>query len=200
MFKVAAAAAASHRNRSILLLVLCALALTCVSFGFGTISSSASETNFDQSNGRQPILTKSLAGIDFLLGKTKNSAQLSAGANQSSEPGSFMALLSSASVIPSATFVVNNNGDTPDANLSDNVCADAAGNCTLRAAIQQANATSGTDEINFSFATTPVTIQLNASLSPAGLVISEAVTINGFGHDHDQHYQSDRRQFRRRRY
>jgi hypothetical protein len=181
MFKVAAAAAASHRNRSILLLVLCALALTCVSFGFGTISSSASETNFDQSNGRQPILTKSLAGIDFLLGKTKNSAQLSAGANQSSEPGSFMALLSSASVIPSATFVVNNNGDTPDANLSDNVCADAAGNCTLRAAIQQANATSGTDEINFSFATTPVTIQLNASLSPAGLVISEAVTINGIG-------------------
>ena len=52
---------------------------------------------------------------------------------------------------PESVFIVNNNGDTNDALLSDNICADSAGNCTLRAAIQQANATAGTDEIRFDF-------------------------------------------------
>src|ERR671926_346430 len=48
------------------------------------------------------------------------------------------------------TFTVNSAGDGADANLADNVCNDGGGNCTLRAAIQQANATAGTDTINFS--------------------------------------------------
>src|SRR5215216_3994782 len=46
-------------------------------------------------------------------------------------------------------FVVNSNTDEPDANLGDGVCATAANQCTLRAAIQEANATPGTDTINF---------------------------------------------------
>ncbi len=48
------------------------------------------------------------------------------------------------------TFTVNSTGDGADNNLADNVCNDSGGNCTLRAAIQQANATAGTDTINFS--------------------------------------------------
>src|SRR4051794_26262642 len=48
------------------------------------------------------------------------------------------------------TFTVNSTGDGADNNLADNVCNDGSGNCSLRAAIQQANATSGTDTINFS--------------------------------------------------
>jgi titin len=48
-----------------------------------------------------------------------------------------------------ATFTVNSTGDGADSNLNDGVCDDGTGHCTLRAAIQQANATPGTDTINF---------------------------------------------------
>ena len=39
-----------------------------------------------------------------------------------------------------ANITVNSLADTPDALLNDGLCADANGACTLRAAIQQANA------------------------------------------------------------
>jgi CSLREA domain-containing protein len=38
------------------------------------------------------------------------------------------------------TFDVNTTEDTPDVDPSDNSCRDAAGNCSLRAAIMEANA------------------------------------------------------------
>ena len=44
-----------------------------------------------------------------------------------------------------ATFVVNSSADSVDANPGNGVCADASGNCTLRAAIMEANALSGAD-------------------------------------------------------
>src|ERR1043166_1940152 len=47
-------------------------------------------------------------------------------------------------------FTVNSTGDGSDSKPSDGGCDDGAGNCTLRAAIQQANATPGADTINFS--------------------------------------------------
>ncbi|QDU65876.1 CSLREA domain-containing protein [Engelhardtia mirabilis] len=42
-----------------------------------------------------------------------------------------------------AQFTVNTTADTPDANPGDGICADAAGNCSLRAAIQESNALGG---------------------------------------------------------
>ncbi|MET0648267.1 MAG: Calx-beta domain-containing protein [Pyrinomonadaceae bacterium] len=48
------------------------------------------------------------------------------------------------------TFTVNSGGDGADSTFADGVCKTAAGDCTLRAAIQQANNTAGTDTINFS--------------------------------------------------
>lgn len=49
------------------------------------------------------------------------------------------------------TFTVNSLGDTPDASPGNGACADAGGQCTLRAAIQEANTNSfDTDTINFS--------------------------------------------------
>ena len=48
-----------------------------------------------------------------------------------------------------ATFTVNSTGDAPDSNTADGICDDGSGNCTLRAAIEQANASAGTDTINF---------------------------------------------------
>ncbi|HUS24628.1 MAG TPA: DUF4347 domain-containing protein [Candidatus Binatia bacterium] len=48
-----------------------------------------------------------------------------------------------------ATFTVNSESDTSDSENGDGVCADSYGNCTLRAAIQEANATVGPDTVNF---------------------------------------------------
>src|SRR2546423_9830355 len=47
------------------------------------------------------------------------------------------------------TFTVNSTGDGADSNVGDGLCNDGAGNCTLRAAIQQTNATPGTETITF---------------------------------------------------
>ncbi len=49
-----------------------------------------------------------------------------------------------------AAFVVNSTGDGADSDLGDGVCNDGSGNCTLRAAIQQANQLDGADTISFS--------------------------------------------------
>ncbi len=47
-----------------------------------------------------------------------------------------------------ATFNVNSQSDTVDAAPGNGICADAGGNCTLRAAIREANALAGADTIN----------------------------------------------------
>lgn len=47
-----------------------------------------------------------------------------------------------------ATFVVNSTADSVDANPGDGVCADSGGNCTLRAAVMEANALAGADTID----------------------------------------------------
>jgi CSLREA domain-containing protein len=74
-----------------------------------------------------------------------------------------------------ATFVVTTTGDTGDTNTADNACVASGGGCTLRAAIQQANATAGADVINFAIGTGPQTIS-PASALPS---ITDAVTIDG---------------------
>ncbi len=81
-----------------------------------------------------------------------------------------------AALEPSSIFVVNNNGDTFDANTIDNLCLDSQGNCTLRAAIQQSNTMVGNDTITFSLAT-PATI----NLTMGELYITSNITINGLG-------------------
>lgn len=45
-----------------------------------------------------------------------------------------------AQLYATSALVVDNNGDTIDANPGDGICADVAGKCTLRAAIGEANA------------------------------------------------------------
>ncbi len=63
----------------------------------------------------------------------------------------FSMLLLCSSFIPLyATFVVNSNADTPDAIIGDGLCSDAGGQCTLRAAIQEANSAGVNCTITFS--------------------------------------------------
>lgn len=47
-----------------------------------------------------------------------------------------------------ATFTVNSSADGPDTNPGDGVCVAERNACTLRAAIQEANALPGLDAIN----------------------------------------------------
>lgn len=58
-----------------------------------------------------------------------------------------LAVVPTATAVAQATFVVDTTLDTPDAAPGDGVCRDAAGRCSLRAAIQEANASGGTTVI-----------------------------------------------------
>jgi len=73
-----------------------------------------------------------------------------------------------------STFTVNSTGDTGDP-TPDGVCDDGAGNCTLREAIQEANALEGTQTINFSIGTGPHTITPGTALPG----ITDPVVIDG---------------------
>ena len=90
----------------------------------------------------------------------------------------FVSLL--ATETQAATFVVNSVGDAADFNTADNICETAtAGECTLRAAIEQANATAGTDAIEFSIAPFDSVVK---TIAPAIALpnITQAVTIDGY--------------------
>lgn len=76
----------------------------------------------------------------------------------------------------SATFVVNSTADTPDPDLLDDLCNDG-GICTLRAAIEQANATPGKDVILFNIGGAgPHVIQVGGDGLP---LIFEDIDIDG---------------------
>ncbi len=77
-----------------------------------------------------------------------------------------------AGVASAADFVVNNSGDAGDAVKGNGTCATAGGACTLRAAVEEAEALSGADSI-----TVPaMTISLGALLD-----ISRTTTLQGAG-------------------
>ena len=71
--------------------------------------------------------------------------------------------------------VVDSVGDASDSNTSDGNCDDGTGTCTLRAAIQQANAVPGSDVIEFGIGSGAQTITPNSAL-PA---ITDPVVIDG---------------------
>lgn len=78
------------------------------------------------------------------------------------------------------TFTVNDTGDGGDANTADTTCADAGGNCTLRAAIEQANAqaTGAPHTIQFSIPSSdPGCTASLCTIQPAAAL--PAITRNG---------------------
>jgi CSLREA domain-containing protein/uncharacterized repeat protein (TIGR01451 family) len=81
-----------------------------------------------------------------------------------------------------ATFIVNSTADTSDDNPGNGICADADGNCTLRAAIQEANALAGDDSIVLSATTYTLSGVAGDDLALSGdLDIADTVTITGAG-------------------
>jgi CSLREA domain-containing protein len=77
-----------------------------------------------------------------------------------------------------ATFTVNHNGDAPDNNAGDGVCATSTGVCTLRAAIQEANATSGPHTINFNLPGCGTSASTGAGTLGTGLAATYFNTID----------------------
>ena len=74
-----------------------------------------------------------------------------------------------------ATYTVNSTLDTTDSNTGDGLCDDGAGRCTLRAAIQQANASPGADTIVFAIPGGGIpTIVVGTSFP----ILTEAATID----------------------
>ncbi len=85
---------------------------------------------------------------------------------------------------PSSPFFVNSTDDNSDANAGDGDCKDSNGNCTLRAAIEEANQTPsscGTIDINFDSSVFASPGPYEISLSNALPAIQHNVNINGPG-------------------
>ncbi len=81
-----------------------------------------------------------------------------------------------------ATFVLNTTADTADANPGDGICADTGGGCSLRAAIQEANALAGDDTIVLSAATYVLSGAAGDDLALSGdLDITGNLTLTGSG-------------------
>jgi len=87
------------------------------------------------------------------------------------------------------TFTVNSVADSVDANPGDGLCQDLSGQCSLRAAIMEANALAGPDTIVFDPITDgqPQLLQLHGAGEDGGatgdLDITEGLTITGNGTD-----------------
>jgi hypothetical protein len=72
-------------------------------------------------------------------------------------PAKYQHLLEPTALATAKTFTVNSTGDGGDVNFGDGICDADPGPatvCTLRGAIGQANANSGTDTINFNSTST----------------------------------------------
>ena len=82
-----------------------------------------------------------------------------------------------------ANFTVNLNSDTLDSTPGDGLCADSLGHCTLRAAIQEANALPGADTITIPSDT--YTLSLVGTAEDGGLTgdldILDDLTLSGSG-------------------
>ncbi|MDQ6708573.1 MAG: FG-GAP-like repeat-containing protein, partial [Acidobacteriota bacterium] len=75
-----------------------------------------------------------------------------------------------------ATYVVNIAGDTTDKTPGDGICADADGNCSFKAALQESNAHPGADTINFNIPGSGVPV---ITLTDGYQTFTDTVTIDG---------------------
>lgn len=84
---------------------------------------------------------------------------------------------------PASTYTVTSLADTADANPGDNICADANDNCTLRAAVIEANTHPGSDTIVLPADTFPLSIRgaIEDEAATGDLDILGNVTITGAG-------------------
>jgi cysteine-rich repeat protein len=84
--------------------------------------------------------------------------------------------------LAAATFVVDSTTDAVDLLPGDGLCATLAGECTLRAAVQETNALPGADEITLPAGTYVLTLAGPEDQAASGdLDVTDALTITGAG-------------------
>lgn len=76
-----------------------------------------------------------------------------------------------------AAFAVDSVGDQSDSNPGDGTCATSGGSCTLRAALEEANATAGPHTIDFAIAGAGPHIVKPTTELPA---FTEAIALDGY--------------------
>lgn len=88
-----------------------------------------------------------------------------------------------ASHLSAAEFTVNTDVDSVDETIGDGICANLFGECSLRAAVQEANATPGLDSINIPEGVYGLSLGLTGEdLAAEGdLDITESLNIIGAG-------------------
>ena len=86
-----------------------------------------------------------------------------------------LALAAPPSAHAAATWIVNSASDAGDSSVGNGICATSTGACTLRAAIQEANALAGPDTIEFAIGSGLQTIAAASQLP----TITSPVTIDG---------------------
>ena len=112
-------------------------------------------------------------------------AQALAQANQFGSPTAARTMsISSTAVTYTRTFTVTSAVDSADANPGDGLCADSEGRCTLRAAMTEANWSTGSDFIGFNIpGIAPVQITIGSVLpflnDPTGGTTIDAYTEPG---------------------
>ncbi len=91
----------------------------------------------------------------------------------------------SISMASAAVFNVNTTVDAVDSDTSDGVCLTTDGECSLRAAIQQANASSDADEVNLPAGTYELSLEgiKDDEGATGDLDVKSEITINGSGAD-----------------
>jgi len=101
-------------------------------------------------------------------------------------PALLLAVIVSFQLAPAAYaagFIVDTTNDTVDSNPGNGVCADAGGNCSLRAAIMETNALTGSDSVTVPVGTFTLTRtgRLEDAAQTGDLDITGNVTLNGAG-------------------
>ena len=108
---------------------------------------------------------------------TSRSSRSSIWIRAAAPAGLFLGLVMDASSARAATYTVDSTGDAADATPGDGLCATAGAVCTLRAAIQEANADATKDTIAFGIAGAgPHVIKPSTVLPP----LDEPVNIDGY--------------------
>jgi len=106
-------------------------------------------------------------------------------ADSAGNTSEFSACYGPLKVLGDTLFTVNTLGDAVDNNLTDGICdssATAGVQCTLRAAVQQANANVGANTIVLPAGVYPLSIAgLDALAAVGDLDITDALTLNGAG-------------------
>ncbi len=90
-------------------------------------------------------------------------------------------ILGSVQVAHAAGFVVNSTGDASDSNPGDGVCADGSGNCTLRAAVEEANALTGSDTITLTAGSVYTLTLGQLSINSQIVIAGEGATVTADG-------------------